>query len=106
MIVQNLLVESFLNVNYTRCSPPGQASINFLLRFAKMHAESFRDPLVNVPRSSTRALRNMHRLIRFAGKPSALMDDGNPDWAPSQLLGHGRGGSSAGKLTERYNRCR
>lgn len=86
--------------------PAGPGEINFLLRFAKMHAESFRDSLVNVPRSSTLAVRNMHRLVRFAGKPAALMDCGNPDWAPSQLLGHGRDSPSAGELVERYNRRR
>ncbi|XP_075541256.1 uncharacterized protein LOC142575627 [Dermacentor variabilis] len=40
------------------------------------------------------------------GKPANLMDDGNPDWAPSLRLGHGRYDRTTVVASARYMRCK
>ncbi|KAH7966025.1 hypothetical protein HPB49_013077 [Dermacentor silvarum] len=40
------------------------------------------------------------------GKPSNLMEDSNPDWAPSQHLGYGGDDRGALKRTQRYERTK
>lgn len=67
-----------------------------------------REWLALINRQDLKNLNNIRVCGRhfISGKPAALMDYGNPDWAPSQLLGHGRDSPSASELTERYNRRR
>ncbi|CAN8013760.1 unnamed protein product [Ixodes persulcatus] len=40
------------------------------------------------------------------GKPSSLMDDANPDWAPTQHLGYERGEQPLGEISARYQRSK
>lgn len=51
-----------------------------------------REWLALINRQDLKNLNNIRVCGRhfISGKPAALMDYGNPDWAPSQLLGHGR----------------
>ncbi|XP_054931856.1 uncharacterized protein [Dermacentor andersoni] len=49
----------------------------------------------------------MHlHVCSFKGKPACLMDDGNPDWAPSLRLGHGRYDRTTVVSSARYMRCK
>ncbi|XP_037501508.2 uncharacterized protein LOC119375399 [Rhipicephalus sanguineus] len=41
----------------------------------------------------------------ITGKPANLMDDANPDWTPSLLLGHGRYDRTTDAASARFHRC-
>lgn len=63
--------------------------------------------LARINRNDLKNLDNIRVCGRHfvTGKPSNLMDDNNPDWAPSQHLGYGRD-QGVLKKTERYERVK